>query len=527
MWHQHRWFVAAELAYLLLAAMLSRALPDLFRRVSLDATEIPLALQHLSLPISLVIIHWVAIFQLTSTDFKSIGFPTHMFVLPVRTQVLVACPMFVGCVAMACLWLFWAGLIMRPVGIAAPLWWPAAGLAAGLTMLQALSWAPFTQNWLRIAAAVPVSLVWIGGIALMLLAEVPEVVMTGVLVGAAVLCYGLAVAAVARNRRGDNIEWRLAAHIVEWINLCRSPSRQPLASPAAAQVWFEWRGHGWLLPVFLLCMLIWPVGIFFLHSEDKAFPWKILAVILAVPTLIAGLVGGSLGRQDAWSKYEMTSFLATRPVTTAALVRAKLVMAAVSTAAAWLVVLPFIGLLLLRPGFLASLLEVAQTVGYGRALAAALAILAATVASTWLHLVANMWLGLTGRPWVVTIVPVIFAVIMFACAGIGFWIYLHPQWYAAVRAAVPWLVFGLVLVKLIVAVVVVMSLARSRLVARKSIGAMIGIWSLVVAGLCLVVYWFVPSEHFALGTAVAGIALNIPFSRLAGAPLALAWNRHR
>jgi hypothetical protein len=250
-------------------------------------------------------------------------------------------------------------------------------------------------------------------------------------------------------------------------------------------------------------------------------------VILAVPTLIAGLVGGSLGRQDAWSKYEMTSFLATRPVTTAALVRAKLVMAAVSTAAAWLVVLPFIGLLLLRPGFLASLLEVAQTVGYGRALAAALAILAATVASTWLHLVANMWLGLTGRPWVVTIVPVIFAVIMFACAGIGFWIYLHPQWYAAVRAAVPWLVFGLVLVKLIVAVVVVMSLARSRLVARKSIGAMIGIWSLVVAGLCLVVYWFVPSEHFALGTAVAGIALNIPFSRLAGAPLALAWNRHR
>jgi len=527
MWHQHRWFVAAEVAYLLLAAMLSHWLPELFRRASLDATEIPLATQHLCLPIGLVIVHWIAIFQLTNTDSKYIGFPAHMFVLPVRTRALVACPMLVGCVAMGCLWLFWAGLILRPVGIAAPLWWPAGALAAGLTTLQALSWAPFTQNWLRIFLAVPLCLAWLGGIALLLLAEVPEIAMTGVLVGAAVLCYAAAVAVVARHRRGDNIEWRLAGRIVEWISLWRWRSRPVFASPAAAQVWFEWRGHGWLLPVFLLCMLIWPVGVIFLHSEDKAFPWKILAVILAVPSLIAGLVGGSLGRQDAWSKYEMTSFLATRPVTTAALVRAKLVMAALSTAATWLVVLPFIGLTLLRPGFPAAIAEIAQTVGYGRALAVAALILAAAVASTGLHLVENLWMGLTGRAWVVTTVTVTFAVIIFAGAGIGFWIYLHPTWYAAVRAAVPWVLDGLLLVKLIVAIVVVAALVRSGLVSHKSIAAMIGIWSVLVGGLCLAVYCSVPSEHLALAPAAAGIALNIPFSRLAGAPLALAWNRHR
>ena len=56
---------------------------------------------------------------------------------------------------------------------------------------------------------------------------------------------------------------------------------------------------------------------------------------------------------------------------------------------------------------------------------------------------------------------------------------------------------------------------------------MIGVWSLVVAGLCLAVYCVVPSEHLALPQTAAGIALTIPFSRLAGAPLALAWNRHR
>ncbi len=527
MWHQHRWFVAAELAYLLLAAAVVHLLPALFRRASLDATEIPLAVQHLCLPVGLIIVHWIAIFQLTNTDSKQIGFPAHMFVLPVRSRALVACPMFVGCLAMACLWLFFACCLLRPAGIAASLWWPAAALASVLTMLQALSWAPFTQNWVRIVVAVPLSVAWLGGIGLLLLSELPEVFISGVLLAVAALFHGLAVAAVARNRRGDNIEWRLAGRVLEWATVRRSPSRHPFASGAAAQVWFECRGHAWLLPLFMLCILVVTPGIVFLHPDDMAFPWKLLAVILALPTLIAGLIGGSLGRQDAWSKYEMTSFLATRPVTTAALVQAKLVMAAFSTAAAWLLMLPFIGLILLRPGFLASILGAAQAVGYGKSLAVVLAILAAAVASTWLSLVANLWLGLTGRPWVVTAVPIILGVAVFAGMGIGFWIYLHPQWYAAVRAAAPWLVYSLLLVKLIVAVLVVAAMAHSRLVARTSIGAMIGVWGVVVAGLCLAVYCFVPSEHLALTQAAAGIVLTIPFSRLAGAPLALAWNRHR
>lgn len=528
MWHQHRWFVAAELAYLLLAAVVSPLLPAILSRTPLGVEEVPTAAQHLCLPFGLIIVHWVAIFQITSTDLKRIGFPKHMFVLPVRTQTLVAWPMLCGSAAMAGLWLFFACLVLRPAGIIAPLWWPAAALAAGLTMLQVLSWTPFTQNWLRIVLAVPLSLVWLGGIGLLLLAEVPGVFSTGVLLGVVALCHVVAVRAVARSRRGDDIEWRFASRLIEWATALRTSTRHPFASAAAAQIWFECRGQGWLLPVFVLCILVvWPFSALFLHLNDMAFAWRMLAVILFLPSLIAGLIGSSLGRQDAWSKYEMTSFLATRPVTTASLVRAKLVMAALSAAATWLLVLPFMSLMLLRPGFFASMLEIAQAVGYGKALALGLAILAAAVASTWLQLVANMWLGLTGRPWVVTVVPVIFAVAIFVGIGVGFWIYLHPAWYPAVQAAAPWLLFGLVLVKLIVAVVVVMALARSGLVSRRSIATMIGAWTLVVAGLCLAVYCFVPGEHLALGTAAAGIALNIPFSRLAVAPLALAWNRHR
>jgi hypothetical protein len=243
--------------------------------------------------------------------------------------------------------------------------------------------------------------------------------------------------------------------------------------------------------------------------------------------LIAGFIGGTLGRQDAWSKFEMTSFLATRPVTAAALFRAKLVMAAISAAAAWLIVLPVIGMFLLQLGMLGSLREVAQAAGYGKMLSAALAILAAAVVMTWLNLVQNMWLSLTGRAWLLNIAILLGAAMFLVGGAVGFWIYLHPAWYPAVKAAVPWLITCLLLLKLVVAVSVLAALDRWRLVARGWLAAFVGIWGLAVAGLCLAAYFYLPSEQFPLTTAAAAFAIGIPFSRLAVAPLALAWNRHR
>jgi hypothetical protein len=243
MWHQHRWFVAAELAYLLLAAVVSPLLPAIISRTPLGAAEVPTAAPYLCFPIVLIVTHWIGAFALASADGKQFSFPSHMFVLPVRTRTLVVWPMLYGCAALTCLWWFIACLILRPGGIPAPLWWPAAMLAALLTMLQALSWTPFTQNWLRLVLAGPVLAV-LGLIVPLVIAGVPELFITGILLVLVGLSFAISLMTVSLGRRGDSIDWRLASRVLEWATVCRSPSRHPFASPAAAQVWSEGAATG-------------------------------------------------------------------------------------------------------------------------------------------------------------------------------------------------------------------------------------------------------------------------------------------
>ena len=58
---------------------------------------------------------------------------------------------------------------------------------------------------------------------------------------------------------------------------------------------------------------------------------------------------------------------------------------------------------------------------------------------------------------------------------------------------------------------------------------MIGGWGLAALGLYLIAVWLIPIPPQLVSTSglIAAVILGIPFSRIAGAPLALAWNRHR
>ena len=77
------------------------------------------------------------------------GFPARLFVLPVRTAVLVGWPMLQGVAAAVGLWLAWGGPVLRPTGVETPRWW-AALLAAGVAVSQAMVWLPFGVPWLRL-----------------------------------------------------------------------------------------------------------------------------------------------------------------------------------------------------------------------------------------------------------------------------------------------------------------------------------------------------------------------------------------
>jgi hypothetical protein len=85
----------------------------------------------------------------------------------------------------------------------------------------------------------------------------------------------------------------------------------------------------------------------------------------------------------------------------------------------------------------------------------------------------------------------------------------------------------LLLIKAVVAALVLRGLVLSRLIGLAAAALMVGTWLATVAALCGLALYLLPGEYAKPLNVIAGIALYVPFSQLAGAPLALEWNRHR
>jgi hypothetical protein len=136
-------------------------------------------------------------------------------------------------------------------------------------------------------------------------------------------------------------------------------------------------------------------------------------------------------------------------------------------------------------------------------------------------------MGLIGREWLVNAFAFGFAGLIGCGTLFGLWLAFHPEVKALLWSQAPWGIGLLVIFKLIVAASVLAAMVRFGLVSRTAAGLMVGGWAFVVAGLCLLALWQLPAGKIPTGFVLAGVVLAIPFSRVAGAPLALDWNRHR
>src|SRR5438067_3908428 len=143
-----RWGFIAAAAFLSLAAVLSPRLPTHWT-IQVADDQVPAAGWFLGISCLAVNLLLIAPFAMSGGETRNVTFASHMFILPVRTATLVGWPMLLGCLTVALVWLITAGLVFRPGGIAAPLWWPAAAFACLLAAFQALAWTPFVQRWLH------------------------------------------------------------------------------------------------------------------------------------------------------------------------------------------------------------------------------------------------------------------------------------------------------------------------------------------------------------------------------------------
>jgi hypothetical protein len=531
---RHRWGFGAVVAYILVLAAANILAPptaesDIGRFVGL-----------ISLPMSASGFYLLAVFSFGFAGdlaARQSMYPGRLFVLPITTRSLTAWPMLYGALslgglAVAAQMAPWPGRLQPPL-------WTALFVAAVSCWIQALTWMAYPFRGMRVAAAVLVLMLMDIGIVLAIEWKLSFAMMAAILLPMGPLAYLVAHRAVARARRGDVPDWSRSRPRSTPRHAASPAAHRRFASPIAAQAWCEWRQYGWSLPVWtailvpIECVLMFLV----LDVNQAALTWATIVVVLVTVPIVASFVATTVRNADPQARdgYGLPPFLATRPLTGTALVAAKLRAATASTAVAWLIPIVVVPLALNLSGTWPIVADrvrgLSGVIGTPRTTALLLLVFALFVSATWKRLVSSLHIGLSGRPWLVRLhvaATLVFMVALTIVAGpLGRALMRDRDWMLTAWTALPWLLGGLVAVKLALGGWVLARLQRERLLTDRAIVAAAACWVVAVFSLYAVLVWMTWSPHVARHLLLLVAILATPLARLAAAPLALAWNRHR
>lgn len=531
---RHRWGLIAVAGYLLVLAAIKLLILGPGHRASFDDPETFAFV--VMVPLLATFMYFLAVFTFgLAGDIaaRQSMYPVRMFTLPVTSSALAGWPMLYGSAAMAILWLATRLFALWPSGIDLPVCWPALLAASLLAWTQALTWMSYPLRGLRVI----VTVLWLAVIDAIVMVAIElrasEPVMLALLAPHIPLAFLAARSAVARARRGDVPDWRRPFVWLGRIADVLSRRRDRFSSPARAQEWFEWRRHGWSLPALVGILLPFEVAFLFVLHNTPALVLEALLLVLVTPPFMATFVAATVGKSnpDGRDSYDLTPFIATRPLTSVSLTAAKLKVTILSTLAAWLLVLVALPLGLRLSGALPVVVgwarDVVEVVGTPRAVAILLLGVAALMASTWKQLVQGLFIGLSGREWVVKASVFLTLAFLAVVWPIGRWILGNGEVTEALWNAFPWMVAVLVCFKLSAAAWVAMRLQDSRLLSGRTLVIGAACWAVTVFALYGLLVWIVPNLIVRSYLLALVVILEVPLARLSAAPLALAWNRHR
>jgi hypothetical protein len=474
-------------------------------------------------PLTATFIYFLAVFSFgLSGDLaaRQSIYPARMFTLPVTTAALAGLPMLYGTTATAILWFATRLLGVWQSGVAVPIFWPALLAASLLAWTQALTWMPYALPGLRVI----VTIVWLAmidaAVMVALQFKAPESVMLAILAPHVPLAYLAARFAVARARRGDIPDWRGV------FRLESAPPRlrKSFSSPARAQTWFEWRLHGRSLPSLVAILLPFELALLLVFRDTPVLIFETLIFVLLTPAFMAAFVSATVSSG-------VTPFITTRPLTSAALIAAKLKVTIWSTLVAWLLVVVAIPLALRLSGTWPMVIEhvrqFIEIVEMPRAIAWALLAFSLLLASTWKQLVQSLYIGMSGREWLAKASVFLALAFLSVIVPLAHWIITDRVMMAALWNTLPWILAVLVCLKISAAVWIAARLHDNRLLAGRTLVLGAICWDVAVLALYGLLAWLTPALLFPRYFLVLVAILAIPLARLSAAPLALAWNRHR
>jgi hypothetical protein len=462
------------------------------------------------------------------------GFPVRLFVLPVRTWMLVGCPMIQGMGTAVILWLGWDRLVLRPSGIETPAWWTVM-LAAVVAVSQTMVWLPFGLPWLRLLVTIGVLIVLVRAPLFLALVGIefpqPEdeerllMVVASALIPAAFLA---AWTGVARARRGDDPDWLRA---LRYLRPAGDPSqRAPFASPLRAQVWYEWRVRGSGFVVLVACVLAVLLALAVLIQRQIGWQVSDNLIFLTVPFLLAPFWGLWMSGEGIRSG-QLSAFAATRPMGNLTLVHAKFRAAGWAALMAWVIVLSVSFSWLAYTSGQDELHRMwnSGVVRYGEArmVAGSALLVVGSILLTWRMLVVGQWAGLTGRMWLVAGQTALFTFFTLdVLYELAMW-NIDADRRERVREALPRLAALAIILKLLTAAWLARILIRRHDITMGTAIRASLIWCLAGAMAFVVLMWLLPEGFVSSVDLALGVMLVVPLSRLALSPLALEWNRHR
>ena len=470
------------------------------------------------------------------------GFPTRLLLLPVRTSLLVGSPMVQGIIVAVALGVSWDYLVLGPGGLKTPVWWPVM-LAAVVAACQAILWFPFGLSWVRLLVACAVLFVLVRAAALYnsftlalgvsrAWAANPvhqNAILTVFAVALIPVSFLIARMGVIRSRRGESREWlqvwrpfRVAAE--------RRAARQSFVSPLQAQIWYEWRlrGRGYAITVVLLMAALMCVALLLYHPGERA---DFGLMFLLIPPVVACFWGSQMGSMgESIRSTALTTFVASRPLGDAALVCAKLGNATLATGIAWGTVLATTATwfsITDRFHKLATFWEASvHKYGFDQAFGFSVLLAVGLLFGTWRALVANLWVGLLGRAWLVPAHIIFMMVVLFRSLFEWSLSSADAGWRVRFLAVLPWIIALAIGLKFLVAGLAFRASFRRKQMGIGTVVKLVSVWFLVALGFLALFAFFVPSSLVPLNRLAIVLVLGLPLARLAAAPLVLAWNRH-
>lgn len=531
---KNRWGILGLAGYGLALGILKVLVVAAGRPVDLDSAERFAIVVVVPLTVSALYFLGVFSFGLTGdlTARPSI-YPTRMFTLPVTNSALALWPMLYGSAAMVMLWLAVRPLVLWPPDVAVPVIWPALMAAATLAWTQALTWMPYGLPWLRPIVTVLTLSVMEGVVLVALEHKTPEWLMAAGLVPQLALAYLVAREGITRARRGAVPDWSDAFARLGRIadRLPRRPS--PFTSAARAQAWLERRRYGRSLPAAVAMILPFELGLLFILRKTPALVLETLFLVLLTPPFMAVFAAASVRKSnpEGADSYGLTPFLATRPLSSASLVAARLKVTIWSTLVAWLLVLVAVPLALKLSGAWPVVIERAhrltEVVGTPRAVAIVALGIAALISSTWKQLVQGLCIGLSGREWLVKATVFGALALLAVAVPLAQWIAGSKYRMGVVWNALPWIATVLVCFKLSAAAWIAIRLRDSGVLSDRTLVLGAACWDVSVFALYGLLVWLTPAVLFRSYVLALVAILAVPLARLSAAPLALAWNRHR